>query len=231
MRKSLLALSLFITLPINLVYGLAFDDLEANPTNPNIKIPGGFYLEISPGQSGHDSLTVVNNGESNMDIRVYATDSTINNQGEKVLKPYDEERSDLGTWIFFEGAAEQKFTLAPKESKVLSFDIKIPEDTEEKEYVGGVMVEKLNTKDKKLQDSIVIKTNSRLGLGTKVKVTSTPETVPRIGNLEPSPDWRQTYFYVSLGLFVIAVGVLGAGYLRKKKHHKGKPHHSSQEKK
>lgn len=230
MKKPLLLLIVFFSLPISLAQGLAFNDLEAFPAHPTTKNPSGFYLEIRPGDTATDTVTVLNTGNSQMDIRVYSTDTTINNQGEKVLKPYDQERTELGTWITFDGTAEKKFSLSPKEKQTFSFNVEIPENTTEKDYFAGIMVEKLNTLDKEVQDNIVIKTNSRLGLGIKVKVTSSPEKIDRLADYTPSPDWRQTYFYVSLGLFVIALGILGAGYLKKRRHH-GKPHHSSQEKK
>ena len=157
-----------------------------------------------------------------MKVRIYATDTTTNNQGATVLEAYHEEKNEVGAWISFDKETEKQLTLAPNEKQNINFTITVPADAEQKVYFGGVLVENLNTTDKEMQENFVIKTNARIGLTTKIKVTNDPQPVKKTppgqsSQLSPTP-WTQIYFYTSLGLFVVVIGAFAINALRKKKH-------------
>lgn len=215
-RHITLAAILFTFGGLSTAQGLAFENLEAFPTNPTVQAPGGFYFEIKPGGEVTDSVTVKNLGETPISIRVYAAETDINNQGETVLKGYNDERKDFATWVTFNKEKEGTFELAPLTETNLEFQVKVPENTSLDLFKGGIMVERLNTSDKEIKENFVIKTNARIGLGTKLVVTDNPQPPEYIIPATPSTAWRQTYFYVSLGLFVVAVGVLTVTALKKR---------------
>ncbi len=215
----------FISLPFQ-IQALSFQGMEAYPTEPNGIRPTYFVHESLPGQSITDKLTVINHSNTTISTRVYATDMVINNQGDEVAAAYESERKEFAKWVSFNNKEEIIIDLGPGEKTVIDFVINIPENTAHQEYRGTIMAEKLNTKDEALDSGITIRSNARIGIKTFLTVTDNPREIPKLADLPKKPaDWRQTYFYVSLGIFVVAVGILAAGYLKKRRHHKGAAHH------
>lgn len=206
---------LFMTLPFHLD-ALSFQGMEAYPTEPNGVRPTYFVYESLPDQIITDKLTVINHSDTTISTRVYATDMVINNQGDEVAAAYESERKEFGNWVSFNKEEEIIIDLAPGEKKIVNFVINIPADTTRQEYRGTIMAEKLNTKDETLDSGVTIRSNARIGIKSFLTVTDNPREIPKLAPLKESTDWRQTYFYVSLGLFVVAVGVLTVTALKKR---------------
>lgn len=216
MPKTLfLALLISIT-SLQFVYAMNFMGMEASPAYPNVEMPKYFLYESQPGQSIEDSIKVSNLGDTTMNVRIYAVETEINSQGEEVLKPYQSEAKHLGQWVSFDNQQELNFTLETNQTKQIDFKINIPEQANKQQYQGGIMVEKLNVQDEAPQEGVVIKTNGRIGIKTFLTVTDNPREIPKLAPLKESTAWRQTYFYISLGLFVVAVGVLTVTALKKR---------------
>lgn len=226
-RLSTITALIFALSIANTVQGLAFEGFEVVPTDPAVESPNGYYFEIKPGDTINDSLDIRNTSDKTINVRVYATDTEINNQDQTVLKAYNTKRSDFGNWVSFDGEIEKNFSINPNEAKRINFTVNLPTDKALGKYYGGIMAENLGTEGKELESNVVIKTNARIGLFTKLIATDSPQPVlkqSQVTHSQPPTPWTQIYFYVSLGLFVLVVGGFAVNALLKRKKHRQKHH-------
>lgn len=225
MNKTTRAFLLFITLslvPLQTL-GLSFQGMEAIPTNPNAETPEYFIYETKPGDTINDKVTVHNQSDTDVSLRIYGTDTDINNQGDEVLRAYADRGENIGSWLSIDGKNETELTLAPGEIRDIAFSIAVPPETEQKKYNGGILVENISKNvNRELAENIQIKTNARLGIKTFVTVTDNPRVIKKLSELRSGTPWQQTYLYVSVALFVIVIGAFAIHGLGKKKraHHK-----------
>ena len=216
MKTKYLALSLLISIATcNSSFALSFGGLDISPTYPTEKLPNNFIFELKPGDTAEEFATITNQTNDPLEILVYPVDTKINNQKDTVLEERDESRDQVGKWISITDG--ENYTLNPHESKVIKFTISIPQDTEKTDYIGGVALERKNPNGtKEVQPGATIKTNTRVGIRTFVKVTDTPQPVIKM-KITPANDWTKYYLYSSIGLFVIVVVAYVVVSLKKKK--------------
>lgn len=216
MKTKYLALSILASLILgNSTFALSFGGLDISPTYPNEKLPNNFVFELRPGETAEEFATITNQTNDPLEVLVYPVDTKINNQKDTVLEEKDEARDQVGKWISITDG--ENFTLNPRESKVIKFTINIPQDTEKTDYIGGVALERKNPNGtKEVQPGASIKTNTRVGIRTFVKVTDTPQPVIK-AKITSTNDWTKYYLYSSIGLFVIVVVSYLVVTLKKKK--------------
>ncbi len=200
---------------LNNASALSFGGLSIIPTYPNEKLPEYFSFELKPGESNEEFATLTNQTNDIVDVLLYPVDTTINSQNNLVLEGHDDSRDQVGKWITMPDGEE--YTLNPKESKVIKFIISIPQDAEKRDYTGGIAMERKNPNgSKELQSGATIKTNTRVGIKTFVKVTDNPQPVAKL-KITPPNEWTKYYLYFSVGIFVIVVIVIITKNFKKKK--------------
>ena len=216
MKTKHFALSILGSLILsNSVFALSFGGLDISPTYPNEKAPNNFVFELKPGDTAEEFATITNQTNDPLEVFVYPVDTKINNQKDTVLEDRGESRDLVGKWITMPEGEE--YSLNPRESKTIKFVITAPQDAEKKDYIGGVALERKTANgSKEVAPGASIKTNTRVGIRTFVKVTDTPQPVIKM-KITPTNDWAKYYLYSSIGFFVIVVVVYAAISLKKKK--------------
>lgn len=220
-RKNFLYTLILILIIAPSSLALSFGGLDVTPADPNAETPNNFVYETKPGSEINDTIKVTNTSSDRFKIRIYAVDTTINNQNTEVLSPYTAPREDFAKWIAFENdQPELAIDIAPKETLIIPFKLKIPSDAEYRKHKGGIMVENLNTTDEETgHENIVVKTNARIGINSAVTITDTPKVFKKLSEISKpgNAEWTKIYFYLSIGIFVVALGALLFNILKTKK--------------
>ncbi|MCC6643577.1 DUF916 domain-containing protein [Candidatus Peregrinibacteria bacterium] len=215
--KKTLTILLTTLLSIPNCFALSFNGLDLSPTYPNEVLPSNFSFQLKPGDSVDEYATLTNQTDQPIGALLYAVDSGINNQNETVLMGKNDPKNLVGKWIKFDSTGV--ITLQPKEKKIVKFTITAPAEAEKKDYIGGIALERTDyTDNKEVQPGATIKTNTRVGIRTFVKITDTPEPIKKIPLPEPqnNTEWSKYYLYFSVGLFVIVLIGFSINAKRKK---------------
>lgn len=144
-----------------------------DPDNPRTK--SWFIYELKPGATKEDSITVVNNSERELTIKIYPVDATTTSDGAFALLNEDQRQTGIGSWIKI---AEDEVTIGPKDRVDVPFTISIPKYTTVGDHPGGIIIQEAQPKSSKTK-GIGVNIVSRVG-------TRVYETVPgaKVLNLE-----------------------------------------------
>jgi len=183
--------------------------------NPNTTDPKKFIFETKPGEQNSDYVYVKNASSVPLHFSLYAVDETKTAQGTFALKTKGETKKAVGSWINFENP---EIDLQPGETKKEKFTLNVPSDTPEGTYSGGIAAEKVKPDTKNPNILIAV----RIGLRVDVKVTANPQPVTKQYTDVTDNSWFQTYFWISLGAFIVSVALLGWSYVGTKKAKKGR---------
>ena len=93
-----------------------------------------------PGKTIKDSLVLRNIGTEEETVKLYATDANVNQAGSFSPKMEDEEQQGIGKWLIL---SEKEVTLAPSESREISFEIHLPQSIAPGQYFGSIINEQL----------------------------------------------------------------------------------------
>lgn len=153
-------------------------DLGAFPTKydpSNPKTRSWFIYELPPGESKEDSITVVNNSDRAIDVKIYPVDATTTSDGAFALFNENQVQSEIGKWVTL---AKNTFTIAPRDRQTIPFTITIPKYTTVGDHAGGIIIQEIK-KTENTTKGINLNIVSRVG-------TRIYETVPgdKIWNLD-----------------------------------------------
>jgi len=196
--KNLLKAILVTLLVTNTAFAMSeFNDFLIGPTFQDKVEPAYLHYQLKPGESVEDYLTVKNRSATN-EITIYldGVDSERNEKNELAFKTSNKERTEFGAWVKLDAI---EVALKPGESKNIKFTIKVPENAEKKDYVGGLS----GLMNSKTEETGMIKSNFRVVVRTFIKVTDNPQEIEKMPL--PGPSINQIYFYVSTGIFAIAI--------------------------
>jgi len=99
--------------------------------------PLTFELTANPGDVIQNRIKVSNPGDMPIFVSMEAEDfSAVGETGSVVVQEQDNEAFSLASWVTL---SEQKFTLAPKETKFVDFTITIPLDGEPGGHYGSIL--------------------------------------------------------------------------------------------
>ncbi|GGH47844.1 DUF916 domain-containing protein [Microbacterium album] len=98
-----------------------------------------FSYELDPGQQVNDFYLVSNTGTTAQEFTILATDAYNDNEGNYGLLATEEDPSEIGTWVRFEGdTGRLRFTLEPGESRLVPFTVTVPADARPGDHAGGI---------------------------------------------------------------------------------------------
>lgn len=144
--------------------------LGAYPTNYDVSNPktkSWFIYELKPGETKDDSITIVNNTDKTLDVKVYPVDATTTNDGAFALLNENQKQSDVGSWVHL---SKNIVTIPPRDRRDVPFTISIPNNTTVGDHAGGIIVQEAKTAS---QGSEGIGLNIISRVGTRIY-----ETVP-----------------------------------------------------
>jgi hypothetical protein len=113
------------------------------PTNPQSG-PGRnwFVLEVQPGQVLRDSVTLANPLDEPLSFQLYPADAYNTAAGGAfTIRDPEEPREDLATWITL---GTDAYTVPPGQEVVIPFELRVPENAEAGDHVGGIAAKNVN---------------------------------------------------------------------------------------
>jgi hypothetical protein len=194
------------------------------PAYPNSVNPRKVLFEIKPGGTGYDYVYIKNFSSEPAHFSLYGADPTVSNTGSLAYKTREKGMEQAGEWLKFD---DPELDLGPMETKMVGFQVNVPEDTALDTYKVGLAMEK--SKKDVNNPSVTIAT--RYISHAEVKVTNDPQPIPRQGQVPPPKKavFETYYFWVSLVLFIMSFGLLAWVTLHEKK--SAKQHKSTHRKK
>lgn len=130
-----------------------------------------FEYSVDPGTQILDSIVITNQGATEAEFLVYATDA-INevDTGAFSLLKRDEEPVDVGAWIT---PTNEKITLGPGMQAVVPFALLVPSDATPGDHVAGIVASVLTTGD---TDGAAVALEQRVGARVYLEVSGPVET-------------------------------------------------------
>lgn len=183
------------------------------PAYPNNVDPYVIIQELKPETETQTAIRIQNLSSNNQEYLLYAVDRLADANGAPNYAQMNDPKNELGAWTTLE---TNKIILKPSEEKLINVTIKVPENTLQGTYKGGIALE--NQKPDLEHPGLLIAT--RIIQAIEIKVTNTPETVKEYGRKEISlANW------LYLGGTVIVFAACAGYYLHEQKKQKTPKHH------
>ncbi|MDR6689183.1 hypothetical protein J2X55_000082 [Microbacterium sp. 1154] len=143
-------------------------------------------IELDPGQRTTEHLAVKNFSEREATFTLSAADGYYTETGRFTMLPADRTSVDAGTWI----TVEPSVTLAPNETRVIAFEIAVPQNATPGDHAAGVSASVRSTSAG--TDGTKVGVDSRVGFRVSTRVTG--ELAPAVGigevRAEYTPSWN-----------------------------------------
>jgi hypothetical protein len=107
------------------------------PVNPTAT--GYFVFKGKPGQTVHGAVQVLNVGSVAGRTDLYAVDATTGQTSGAVYRSRREPKRSVGAWIKLSKSAVE---LAPGQSRVVSFSVRIPAGASAGQHLGGIVAQR-----------------------------------------------------------------------------------------
>jgi LysM repeat protein len=137
----LVFLLILMVFPANPSAALEFGSIGISPVKPfgENRWAGSYFMyKEDKGKSLRDALSVVNLTDKPMKVKLTPLDAVLTPDGGFSLARAKEENRDLGSWIILD---EEKISLQGKETKEVGFTLKVPENANVGDHVGGIAME------------------------------------------------------------------------------------------
>ncbi|MEV7414665.1 DUF916 domain-containing protein [Streptomyces sp. NPDC089919] len=126
-----------------------------------------FFHQGAAGGTVTDSVTLTNSSAAPITFLVFATDATNTPAGGAfALLPVEKKPKDLGTWITLPPeVAGKPVTVPPKGRRDIPFTVRIPEDANPGDHVGGIVA--LNTRVEGVKKEGKVQVGVRRSVGAR----------------------------------------------------------------
>ncbi len=141
-----------------------------------------FIYSLPAGITKQDSVTVVNNEKQPLTLKVYAVDSTKDNNGNFALRLENEKKTDIGAWVKI---SSSEVTLNPGEHKNIPFTISVPGNAKIGDHSGGIVFQLAPQKSTNTK-GMAINVVSRVGVRIYETVPSADQLNMAVGNIKYS---------------------------------------------
>jgi hypothetical protein len=167
------------------------------PTNPTKLDYDNVILELKPGQTTTETLTIQSFEPGNSDFNFYPIDFITDENGVKTYRQKNEPKETVAAWSTLN---TESLTLKEDEKRNLNLTITVPPNTSFGQYQGGIAIETLQPSAKYPG----IKIARRFIMAVKIKVTDNPQVLARFieANIFNSTT---PYFWISIGIFTASM--------------------------
>lgn len=100
-----------------------------------------FIYTMNPGETKEDSVNLINNSDDEVVVKVYPVDATTTTDGNFTLIDEFAEQLDVGSWIEL---FAYEVGLKPQEVKKVPFTIKVPDNADVGDHMGGLIVQEVS---------------------------------------------------------------------------------------
>lgn len=142
-------------------------------------------VELDPGQRVTQHLAVKNFSEREATFALTAADGYYTDTGRFTMLPADRASADAGTWI----AVQPTVTLAPNETRIVAFDIVVPENATPGDHAAGVAASVRSSSPG--ADGTRVGVDSRVGFRVSTRVTGDLAPALTVDGLRAdyTPSW------------------------------------------
>ncbi|HET6571946.1 MAG TPA: DUF916 domain-containing protein [Solirubrobacterales bacterium] len=102
-----------------------------------------FVFDSRPGATVGAAVRVTNEGDRPGTVRLYGVDAVTGQTTGAVYRSRQEPRHDVGAWI---SMPVHQLSLAPGQSRVVSFRVRVPTPVRPGQHLGGIVAEKATLK-------------------------------------------------------------------------------------
>ncbi len=170
---ALLAIAVVFILSVTPKVFAATGGLTISPTSVD--------QQIAPGGSYHSTIMVINQGETNIDYRIYATPYSVSGEDYKPYFAPIQGATDISSWV---SLSKTQSSLKPGSQDSIAFTITVPKGVGAGSYYGTIFAE---TVEKNNTSGVI----TRKRVGTVVYIQVTGKTISR-GNIASwSVPWLQ----------------------------------------
>lgn len=114
----------------------AVQPVTYDPSMPDTR--AYFIFNSTPGAVLHSRVRVTNSGTAAGSARLYAVDATTGATSGTVYQSAQAPRQDVGAWITLD---QSSVLLAPGQSRVVDYTLRIPQTVRSGQHVGGIVAE------------------------------------------------------------------------------------------
>jgi hypothetical protein len=188
----------------------------SRPLLTNAIRPSGLVFELKPGGQAQTDIFAANSSIVDHNYEFYVVDTTVNSTGKPAAAGKSVDKKEVGAWAKI---VPSKISLEPKKTAFLSFELEVPQDMPYGQYRGAYAMEKLPA-DSGGKGGVRVAT--RVARFIDVTVTPDPFEIPFEGVVYVHPPvWKtlfpQYFFFFSLALFLISVGMVTLDAVKKRK--------------
>lgn len=139
LKKLLILFTAFCLLILNSkqVKSASFQGLSVFPANYEAGEADSiarFEYELYPGEIFNDSIRITNKSGKDATYRLFAADGKTTSDGAFALSGLNEEKTGLANWI---SLSEEEIFIPDGQEGLVDFTIKVPQDTEVGDHLGG----------------------------------------------------------------------------------------------
>lgn len=154
-----------------------------------------FVAERNAGSKFVGHIAVSNDGKRFARLYVDPVDAVTSTRGGTVFASRDAPKKDVGTWIT---PSKRLLRLDPGDTKIISFEVRVPEDARPGDHVGGVTVQPLRTDTSGGQFTITQVLRVAIATQIKVRGRTTEALNPKVLRLEAIRGSEIPALYVKL---------------------------------
>lgn len=167
------------------------------PTKPTVVDYNNVILELKPGETVTENLTIQSFEPNDADFNFYTVDFFTQENGVQAYKQKDEPKENVAAWSTL---SLENLALKPQEKNNLDLTITVPPNTPLGNYKGGVAIETLQPSAKYPG----IKIARRVIMSVKIKVTDNPQILARVAeaNIFTSTPLN---VWISIGIFAASM--------------------------
>lgn len=185
----------------------ALRPLKYDPALPETK--SYFVLDTKPGAEIADQIRVTNVGNLAGTVKLYAVDATTGQTSGTVYKNTSAPRRDVGSWI---ALSQTSLTLAPHESRVVSFRVTVPAGATPGDHVGGIVADNQTLTQHRHGGAIRIKIKHLTVSAVVVRVAGPASAGLRVGHASAVGGHGFQYLHIGLantgGVMIKPAGTL-----------------------
>lgn len=162
---SMFALSMFAfnTIALSATADAPSGNFTIYPTYKHGDNSGWIILDVMPGQTVKDSVTLENLSNQTREIRIEYSEAE--EQGEKFIPLDTDEYKNIGLWTDIK---KTTYTLAPREKLLVPVEFRIPRNADLNNYTGAVYAVEEFTNVQNIKVAV------RIGVRTYINVTAAP---------------------------------------------------------
>jgi hypothetical protein len=147
-----------------------------------------FVFDSRPGATVGAAIRVKNEGDRPGSVRLYGVDAVTGETTGAVYRSREEPRRDVGAWI---SMPVHQLRLAPGQSRVVSFRVRVPAGVSPGQHLGGIVAEKATLKKTSSRQSgrgtFRINIRNLSILAVQVNVPGTAIEKLRLDGVKPGP--------------------------------------------